>query len=184
MRILHVLFSSSLGGAKSIALSICEGLNSENTLAYCSFQGGNISEYLNKINVEKYLLKKINIFKLKKLANKYRILDDVIFIGGIPHNNVLDLLDETDIYIQPSLTVGLGRSVVEALSRGCFCLGSSVGGISELIEPEFRFKAKDYKRLADLILNYINLPLDKRIDLSICAFTKAKNYNLKVSMPM
>ena len=50
-----------------------------------------------------------------------------------------------DIYIQPSLTEGHCRAIVEAIGNGVPTLASDVGGNSDSVDREFLFKAKDYK---------------------------------------
>ena len=46
-------------------------------------------------------------------------------MGGVPHNKIFQLLDDIDLYIQPSLQEGLPRSVVEAMSRACPIIGQA-----------------------------------------------------------
>jgi glycosyltransferase involved in cell wall biosynthesis len=41
--------------------------------------------------------------------------------------------------------------VIEAMSRACPILGSTTGGIPELIEPQFIFSTRDSKQIAKLI---------------------------------
>ena len=60
-------------------------------------------------------------------------------------------MDEADIYIQPSLQEGLPRSMIEAMSRGCVCLGARTAGIPELINDEFVFRRKSVKDIAKYI---------------------------------
>ena len=55
---------------------------------------------------------------------------------------MFELLDECDIYLQPSLQEGLPRSVIEAMSRGCACIGAATAGIPELLESEYVVKRK------------------------------------------
>lgn len=58
------------------------------------------------------------------------------FDGTLPAGEpVLGWLDDIDVYVQPSRQEGLPRALVEAMSRGCPALGSSAGGIAELLEP-------------------------------------------------
>lgn len=52
-------------------------------------------------------------------------------------------LDEVDIYAQPSLTEGLPRSLIEAMSRGLPAVGSNVGGIPDLLDPVYLHRAGD-----------------------------------------
>jgi glycosyltransferase involved in cell wall biosynthesis len=77
---------------------------------------------------------------LKNIAKKNGIESDVKFLGKLKHEDVFAWLDNIDIYVQPSLTEGLPRSVIEAMSRGCPVLGSDAGGIPELIDKDFIFR--------------------------------------------
>lgn len=79
-------------------------------------------------------------WRLKQLAQKYGVEEQVCFIGSLSHELVFDWLDKIDCYIQPSKQEGLPRSVVEAMSRGLPCIGSTVGGIPELLEADMCFK--------------------------------------------
>ncbi len=93
---------------------------------------------------------------LKKLAIRYDVLDQIVFIGALPHDSVFDWLGTIDIYIQPSKQEGLPRSVIEAMSTGAFCLGSDTGGIPELIERQYIFsnKRSNYKEIANLLISF------------------------------
>lgn len=79
---------------------------------------------------------------LKTVAQKFGVSEQVKFLGPLLHERVFDWLDTIDIYIQPSLTEGLPRSLVEAMSRGLSCLGSNAGGIPELLEPQNIYRPK------------------------------------------
>ena len=86
------------------------------------------------------------------MAQKYGIADRVIFCGSLPNGNpVFEWLDQIDIYLQPSLTEGLPRSPIEAMSRGCLCVASTAGGIPELLDTEYLNKPGDAKGMAQTI---------------------------------
>lgn len=74
---------------------------------------------------------------IKEIAEKLDILDNVIFIGPKPHNEIFSWIDNLDIYIQPSYTEGLCRAVIEAMSRACPCIVSNAGGNIELINQKY-----------------------------------------------
>ena len=62
---------------------------------------------------------------------------------------VMDWLDGMDLYLQPSLTEGMPRALIEAMSRGLPALGSSCGGIPELLPPECLHRPGDDRALAE-----------------------------------
>lgn len=88
---------------------------------------------------------------LKNLVKKYRLEKEVQFIGSLPHEKVFEKLEETDIYIQPSKQEGLPRALIEAMSRGCLCIGAKTGGIPELLEKSFVFPKGNVKTLKDIL---------------------------------
>lgn len=77
---------------------------------------------------------------LRGVAEKCGVADQVEFLGRLPMEEIYRQLEEADVYIQPSLQEGLPRAMIEAMSRGCICLGARTGGIPELIEEQFVFK--------------------------------------------
>lgn len=90
--------------------------------------------------------------RLRKLANRLGIAEQIIVVGRLPHDEVLQKLGhEVDLYIQPSQQEGLPRSVVEAMSVGCPVIGSRAGGTPELVPDEWTYDARDIGRLAALL---------------------------------
>jgi glycosyltransferase involved in cell wall biosynthesis len=74
---------------------------------------------------------------MEKLARRLGIADRVRFLGVLPPGvAVRKFLDEVDLFVLPSRQEGLPRAMVEAMARGCPCLGTAVGGIPELLPPE------------------------------------------------
>lgn len=119
-------------------------------------------KFLNKENIKiKYELVGPGEGKyLKKVANKYGQIDNVSFVGTKVKEEVLEWLDTIDIYIQPSKQEGLPRALIEAMSRGCYCLGTNIAGIPELLGDSFMFKPGNYKKIANLIYNYVKINED------------------------
>ena len=62
-------------------------------------------------------------------------LKDRIHILGF-RKDVYEVIAACDIYIQPSLSESLSRSVMEAMCIGVPCIVSDVGGLLELVEHE------------------------------------------------
>ena len=88
----------------------------------------------------------------KAIAETLGIAERVRFDGTLPPGErVLQWLDEIDIYLQPSYQEGLPRTLVEAMSRGKIAIGSTVGGIPELLSPEFLHPPGDVDELVHRI---------------------------------
>nr|WP_246569786.1 glycosyltransferase family 4 protein [Lentibacillus saliphilus] len=85
-------------------------------------------------------------------------LEDCIdFIGTLPSGNkVYNWMDSLDLLLQPSSAEAQGRSIIEAMSRGCPIIASEVGGIVELLDKDRLIRPGDYKSLANKILNVIS----------------------------
>ena len=114
--------------------------------------------------------------KLLELANKYNVLDLIHFEGVKDHpHGIYEWLYEVDIFLQPSEAEGLPRSLIEAMSSGCACIGSNVGGIPELLDSNNLIEPKDYLGLSMRIIS-----LSKRSTLIMNSnknFHKAKEFD-------
>ena len=87
-------------------------------------------------------------------------------------------LDTVDIYVQPSKQEGLPRSVIEAMNRGCVCLGSRKAGIPELLEEDELFAPDDVKAMCERIEMVIGEKDAERRCLR--NFEKSKRYSLDI----
>lgn len=114
--------------------------------------------------------------RLSKAAEEVGIKDKVEFCGTLPRGNaVMEWLDEIDVFLIPSYTEGLPRALVEAMSRGCPCVGTTAGGIPELLSDKVVVKPKDHKELANVIYELVsNIELLKEQARS--NFKKSKEY--------
>ena len=89
--------------------------------------------------------------RLLNLAKKYDVATFVHYYGRLSRNEVLNLLDKTDIYIQPSKAEGLPRALIEAMSRGCACIGTYAGGTPELLSKDYLYHPSDIATLFRII---------------------------------
>lgn len=96
---------------------------------------------------------------LERLAGRLGIRERVRFAGELPSGDaVRSQLDAADLYVIPSRSEGLPRSLLEAMARGLACVGSSVGGIPELLPPEDLVPAGDAPALASKIEELLRDP--------------------------
>lgn len=83
----------------------------------------------------------------------------VIFDGVLPSGpQVAGWLRQLDLYIQPSRQEGLPRAVIEAMAQGLPVIGSTAGGMAELLEPEWVVKKGDAQGLAAAITRMLASP--------------------------
>lgn len=87
-----------------------------------------------------------------EMSNKLGISDRVSFIGNVASaTEIIDHLDAANIFLIPSMTEGLPRSLIEAMARGLPCIGSRVGGIPELLNDESLVPINNPELLANKI---------------------------------
>lgn len=94
-----------------------------------------------------------------EMASAAGVGDSIHFDGSRSSGSgVREWLDQIDVHLQPSYQEGLPRATVEAMSRGCACLGSTVGGLPELLPGSRLHEPGDLDRLAELIAVFANDP--------------------------
>ena len=104
-------------------------------------------------------------------------IDDRVTFAGVVRSGdaVLRLLDDGDIFALPSLTEGLPRALLEAMSRALPCVGSDVGGIPELLPPDCLAPARDSLALAERLVSLLSSP-DRLTELSERNLLLARSY--------
>lgn len=87
---------------------------------------------------------------LKKFARDNNL--SVIFYGSITDRDQLfSLLANSDVFVIPSLTEGMPRALLEAMTVGLPCIGSKVGGIPEVLPDNMLYEATDIYGLKNLL---------------------------------
>lgn len=73
---------------------------------------------------------------MQALERDYGIssLTNVIILPAIPHSEVLDLMLNSNVYVQPSISEGMPNALMEAMLCGCLPVGSNVAGIPTVID--------------------------------------------------
>jgi len=70
---------------------------------------------------------------LKDLAKRLKLTSRVIFLGFVPHAEMIKYLHISDIFVRPSLSEGLGNSFPEAMAAGLPVIATPVGGILDFL---------------------------------------------------
>jgi len=99
------------------------------------------------------------INELKKNVEKNLVGIDVVFVGAKKANEIIKILSQTDIFVNPSHTEGLPTSVIEAGACECAVVASNVGGTSEIIDHGkngFIFESKNITQLKKYLEDLIN----------------------------
>ncbi len=102
------------------------------------------------------------------------------FLGQLPAGAAVRAqLDSANLFVLPSRTEGLPRAMIEAMARGLPCIGSSIGGIPELLLPEDSVPPGDAQALASKIKEVISDP-QRMARMSERNLAKAREYHENV----
>jgi glycosyltransferase involved in cell wall biosynthesis len=91
----------------------------------------------------------------KEEARRLDVERQTVFEGVLPKERIPTWLDGIDLYLQPSFQEGLPRALLEAMSRACPALGSTAGGIPELLDSLCLHEPGDARALADLLVRAV-----------------------------
>jgi len=118
--------------------------------------------------------------KFECLAQQLGLDGQVTFQGTVPWGDVLfAMLDQADLFVFPSLTEGLSKALLEAMARGLPAIGTTVGGIPELLPLEVLVPPGDAQKLAEKIMTVVTSP-EELTRLSARNYETALNYRHEV----
>lgn len=96
---------------------------------------------------------------MEELARRLGLDKHARFLGRLlPGQAIYDFLDKIDLFVMPSRQEGLPRAMLEAMARGCPCIGSTVGGIPELLTADDMVPPDDPDALAARIAEVASDP--------------------------
>jgi glycosyltransferase involved in cell wall biosynthesis len=97
--------------------------------------------------------------ELEARAAALGLRERVCFRGQLPAGDAVRAqLDKADLFVLPSKTEGLPRAMIEAMARGLPCIGSTVGGIPELLPSEDMVAPGDVPALGRKIHEVVTNP--------------------------
>lgn len=91
----------------------------------------------------------------------------VTWIGHLTHETLLQLMNETDVYVQNSTFETFGLAVIEALYAGCSLLVSQAAGCIELFETitdmDIIYDTSNEMEISEKITHLLREPNNKRL---------------------
>ncbi len=128
---------------------------------------------------------------LKNLAYELDLKDNVLFLGKLPHEDVMKYMSATDIFCLPSWEEGFGVVYIEAMAHGKPTIGVKGEGIEDAIvsgKNGFLVNPHNEKDVADTI-GYLLSNKDKREEIGqkgkdtvINRFTWEQNANKTINI--
>jgi len=95
---------------------------------------------------------------LKKLAQKLKVKDNVLFVGFKQNQELVEALQANDIFLTASKTENMPLSVIEAMAVGLPVVAADALGMPEIAEDGingYLFAPDDYKQMSDKILSIL-----------------------------
>ncbi|MFA5987848.1 MAG: glycosyltransferase family 4 protein [Candidatus Paceibacterota bacterium] len=96
---------------------------------------------------------------LRSLVSQLGLESRVEFLTWVSHKELGKILSESNIFVRPSLTEGLGSSFIEAMGAGLPIVGTPVGGIPDFLEDGETgvfCRVGDPRSIADAVLKIAN----------------------------
>jgi len=107
-----------------------------------------------------------------------QLRDQIIFLGKQTHEETIDYLQKTDIYVQTSMSEGFCNAVLEAQALGKLCVAYDAGALSENIVHEqtgWLVQKNQPKLLAEKILKVLHLDQQTKKSIQQTAMERVKN---------
>lgn len=101
-------------------------------------------------------------------------IENVKFIESLPHEEIINYLQESDVVVLPSRYEGLSMFALEGLSTGNICLFSDTGGLKDMINNNgYAFPPQNIEQLVSSIErlsehNKHDLEVMKKNSLMLC----------------
>jgi len=115
--------------------------------------------------------------RLENQAADLGLGERIRFLGELPSGAAVRAeLDRADLFVLPSRTEGLPRALVEAMARGLPCVGSTAGGIPELLEPCDLVRPNDVQALAEKVREVVTQP-HRRAEMALRNLQRARQYH-------
>lgn len=114
--------------------------------------------------------------EFKQYAKSIGISESVIFCGSLNgYEEVQKELAKADLFLFPTCSEGLPRSLIEAMANSIACVSSPVDGIVELLPSEYLVNYKDKNKIAEVCYTLLT-DENKRREAALYCYDKAMEY--------
>jgi len=120
-----------------------------------------------------------DVDNLTRKIEQYNLLNRVEMLGWVKGAEKLKLLGKTEVVILPSYVEGYPNTLVEGMASGNAVIGSTVGGIPDLLEngrAGLIIKEGNIEELAKAILYFANFP-EKVNEFALIGQKRVRDYN-------
>jgi glycosyltransferase involved in cell wall biosynthesis len=95
---------------------------------------------------------------LEHLAFKLGVAFHIDFVGVCNHSRIRSELDNADLFVLPSRQEGTPRAMLEAMARSLPCIGTTVGGIPEILPVDYLVPPGSSKALSEKVAQLAKSP--------------------------
>lgn len=144
---------------------------------------------LELVDIAKHKISVIIIGPIDKKFEKFFFvaIENMKFKGvhvipGMSHNEILDMYNEIDVFIFPSLKESLGLVGLEAMAFNKPVIGSNIEGITSYLCHDYNgylFDAGSPEKLANAIGQYIQLSPEKKKEMAMNCEETANRYSCR-----
>lgn len=159
----------------------------------------NSDKMLNVISVGRFFWKKgytyaidaMNLLKQQGVPFKYTIVAEgdvpadikyqlhqlnlereIEVVNGLPHEEVLQKIAQSDVLFLPSVEEGIANVVLEAMALGTLVVTTNVGGMEEVVEDGkngFVVQVRDVVAMSNALKKVSQLPIETRTEIAMAA---------------
>ena len=95
--------------------------------------------------------------EMKKMINDLKLENNIFLYGQKNRNELIQLYNESEVYISSSIWEGFSKTIIEAVSCGCKVIATNVGSASLVIkQTEYLINPKKTDEICNALKKIIN----------------------------